>query len=490
MRRKLKSPEPSNQPAGEVTIHHDPVNEQIIIAAACVDVETRLMLVERTAPDSFLVEQHRIIWNGIRDLTQRKLDFDLATLQQLVGDNLDVSYLTDLVRSRPRLPENLKFHLEALAWDRQRAVAVTGPVSALVEGLRNPREAPERIRALARAVGESFLGHGTSFLIDPKELVRQAMTNIQERLDGYAVYPFGIEGLDLYIDSGRRRMIPGAFPGGITVLTGVPGSGKSTMAAHMAIGIARQERRVLYGAWEMQAPMTLELLACISLGWKRSDLYDVDGREAVGRERFLTPERLVQLEERMHAISKWVFFMRNPFRRQTGQKITNDRNLDVIQEHISDSGCEVFIGDLWFRCLKDTEPNAEQEALFRQQAMCEEMRVHGILVQQQRSKDVEQRADKRPTREGIKGSGAWTEVADNIIGAHRPALWKRIPDDVLEAFILKQRYGKWPLGVEFVWDAERGSIEGGVSIDYDQPGEAAEDTAVMNKVKPGRKRHN
>lgn len=489
MKRRLKeSPTPPKAEGETIVVPHDPVNEAILLAAACVDVETRQILVDRIPADGMLVEQHRVIWSGIRETQHRKLDFSIATLQHLVGSKLDVAYLTDLLRTRPHVPENLDYHLNALRWDVQRAIAVTGPIHQLIEAVRNPREAPERVKALARAVGQAFEGHGSTFLYKPEEVVREAMANIQERVDGYAVFPFGLEGLDFYLDSGRRRMIPGAFPGGVTVVTGTPGSGKSTSVARIALGIARQERRVLYGAWEMQAPMTLELMACLSLGWKRSDLFDIDGREATGREKFLTPERMVELEERMHAISKVVFFMRNPFRRRGGQKITNDHNLDVIQQHISDSGAEVFIGDLWFRCLKDTDPAEEQEALFRQQAMLEEMQVHGILVQQQRSKDIEQRADKRPTREGIKGSGAWTEVADNIIGVHRPALWKRVPDDVLEMFILKQRFGKWPLGIEFQWNAERGSIEGGVNIDYDQPGEAAEESAPP--MKPVKRRHN
>jgi hypothetical protein len=89
-------------------------------------------------------------------------------------------------------------------------------------------------------------------------------------------------------------------------------------------------------------------------------------------------------------------------------------------------------------------------------------------VQQQRLKDIELRPDKRPTREGIKGSGAWTEVPDNIFGVHRPALWKPVPDNVLEIDVLKQRYGKWPLAVEFDWDPDRGQISGGRSVEYDQ----------------------
>src|SRR5207253_1950515 len=136
-------------------------------------------------------------------------------------------------------------------------------------------------------------------------------------------------------------------------------------------------RNLLYGAWEMSAGMTLELLACISLGWSRSEL--VEGLGPVA-----TPEGRFQLQERMTVLSKRIRIMGNPFRRRAGEKSSNEKNLDVVQGYIADSGCEVFVGDLWKRCLRSTEPDEEEEALIRQQAMVEELHVHAILLQQQR----------------------------------------------------------------------------------------------------------
>jgi len=191
----------------------------------------------------------------------------------------------------------------------------------------------------------------------------------------------------------------------------------------------------------------------------------------------------------MERIAERIAFLAMPFRRKSGEKPNNDRNLDILHGYIADSGCEVFIADLWKRLLRDASPEAEEDALIRQQSMAEETRTHGILLQQQRLKDVEQREDKRPTREGIKGSGAWIEVPDTIIGVHRPALWKRMDDNKLEGIVLKQRYGKWPLAVEFDWDAERGSITGGRPIDYDRPGEVTElDSDFLGQRRGGRKR--
>lgn len=452
----------------ELVFHNDPINEQVCLAAALVDPATRASLLARLPPDTFLTPEHRVAWATLAECERLKLAYDPATVAKVSNGEVDPDYLARIAAARPDVPENLEFHVEALLWDRQRYVALTGPVSSLLNALHNPKETPDRVKGLSRAVQQTFDGWQVrQHTYDPEELIRDQVAVIKSRIAGHAVYPYGIAGLDFYDPDrardtlhARRRLIPGSAPGQVTIITGVPGSGKSTAVARIALGLARQRRKSLIGAWEMTGGTTLELLACISLGWSRSDL--TEGK--IGHEQ------LRMLEARMREISAYVRFMKNPFRRRArGAKSSNEANLDIIQGEIADSGCDVFIADLWKRCLKDARPEEEEEALYRQQSMSEELKVHSILVQQQRLKDIEMRPDKRPTREGIKGSGAWTEIADTIIGVHRPALWKPVDDVVIEFDILKQRYGQWPLAVECDWDPDRGMISGGRSIPYDQP---------------------
>lgn len=477
MRSRRAAPENEEREAAEgaaFVVESDTVNEQVILAAALVDDVARERLLRKLRPEHFFHDKNREAWAALTDLGRKKLAFDFATLQRNAGGRVDVDYLVKLIDVRPEPPENLDFHLDAMHWDHARLTAVRGPVTALLEAVRDPRSEPERVRALARQVSSAFDGHGSTHLHDGRALVSEAMRELEEQFAGRSCWPYGVEGLDYDVQEGRRarRMLPGAAPGQITVLTASSGSGKSSFAAHMALGLARQRRRVVYAAWEPQAAMTLKLLACISLGWRRRDIVDPNGAHEDSPIR--TPEGRRQLEECMHAIGRYVTFMRNPFRRSKGSKRSNERNLDVVQENLADAGADVFIADLWERCLHEADPGEEKEALFRQQAMAEEMRVHCVLLAQQRLKDVEQRPDKRPTREGIKGSGAWTEVADTILGLHLPALWKDVPDDRMEVFVLKQRWGKWPLGVEFEWDGDTGGIAGGRPIRYEHAGEMSD----------------
>lgn len=449
-----------------VVVPHDPVSEAVVLASAAQDPMVRAALVRRLRTDHFLVREHAEAWSALAEIERRKLAYSAETIERVTGQDA-ARTLERCAEARPGVAPNLDWHVGNVLWDKVRADAVRGPIAALVEAVRDPTADAARIRSLARQVGTSFEGGGTDrqWLHDPDTLVREQMRDIEKRSEGRKVYPYGIEGLDLY-ETGRRRLVAGTAPGLVTVISSVSGAGKSTAAANAVLGIM-DRRRVLYGAWEMKGGMTCELMACISLGWSRSELMEGIGPATTSEGRAL-------LEERMHEVAKRVTFAANPFRRRTGEKPSNDRNLDVVQGLIEDSGCEVFVADLWARCLIDERPEAEQQALFRQQAMAEETQVHCILLQQQRLKDIEMRPDKRPTREGIKGSSAWVDVADCILGVHRPALWKKVEDDRLEVLVLKQRYAPWPLAIEFDWSADLGRISNGRSIDYDRPGEVSE----------------
>ncbi len=478
MGKGAASPPRRVEPPQKVIVQHDTVSEGYVIAACALDAATRKKYIHQLYADHFQAREHADAWAAIVELERQHLDYDEATIESIAGE-VPARTIARLVLSAPDAAKNVAHHVRNLVWDRTKTTAINGPMQKLIESFKDPTAEPHAVRAHARALLQSLDGDDRQWIHDPKTLVREQMKDVENRVAGRAVYPYGIDGLDYYNDQERdgepmRRMIPGAAPGQITVVTGVSGGGKSTFTAHIALGLARIGRRVLWGAWEMKGGMNLELMACISLGWSRQDLTE-------GRGIIASYEGRVALEDRMDVISQHVGFLKNPFRRGHGSPKSGkfesqvDRNLDLLHGILSDSGCDVFIADLWKRCLPgDVDPGVEEEALVRQQMMAEELGQHHVLLQQQRLKDVENRPDKRPSREGIKGSGAWIEVPDTIIGMHRPALFKKIDDDRIEAIILKQRYGKWPLAVEFLWNPEYGSIEGGRSIEYERPGEASE----------------
>ncbi len=477
-RRRIVEAQPT--PTGtekptSISIPHDPINEAAVLAGMLAAADVRARLVKKFVPDQFQVKENREVFQVLQDVERRKLACDLPTIAALGGTEIG-AYAATLM-STILAPANLDWHVANVLWDSARATAARGPVPAFLEAFRDPRSDPGKVKSLARQIALAFDGYeDRRYLLVPEEIVRERMADIAERVAGRARYPYGIPDLDFYPD-GRRRLLTAATPGEVTVVTAISGGGKTTFAAHLALGLlgwikdpvtgvyhrVGLRRRVLYGAWEMTGNITTEILATISLGWSRTEM-------AEGTGPIHTPEGKIAIKNRMEEILDGFVLLDNPFRRHAGEKTSNARNLDILQGYLADAAVDVFIGDLWKRVLSDDEPSAEEDALLRQQAMAAEMRIHAILLQQQRLKDIETRQDSRPTREGIKGSSAWVEIADTILGPHYPYLTKMVDKNKFEIMILKQRQGPWPLAIEFDWVPEAGSLGQGRPVDYMRKG--------------------
>jgi hypothetical protein len=462
----------------EIDVPNDPVNEQVVLAAMLADDELRARLV-KLPPDAFYAKEHRAVFLGLQALEQKKLAYDPAVVARLNPD-ADIRVLETLMATRPDAPPNIDFHVDTLRWDHHRASVAQGPLASFLEALQNPKETPDRQRALARAIHEAFnqtVG-ASAFLRKPGEVVAEMMKRVRERIEGEPIYPFGIKGLDNWEAGktndkgedigGTPRIIPGAAPGLATMLTAMSGSGKSTLAAHAIIGLARQRRRLAVGAWEVRAPMTLELLTTMSLGWSRIRMLTGKSNE-LGPAEPMTPGELVAFEEQAHKISRIVTFIENPFRRGSVAKVgrtSNDDYLDILEEHLEMSGCEVAVFDLFDRVLRDRTPNDEQEALWRMLEFTERLQIHSVIVHQQNMKGDEVRKDMKPHIQGLKGSTAYVDAAALILAPHLPARWKNVPDDTLELYGLKQRFGP-PFAVEFDWDPDTGQITRGRTMEGD-----------------------
>lgn len=480
--------------ADVMRVPHDPINEQVLLAAAIVDQPTRVKLIALVPADSFFGKGHAAAWTGLAEIERRGLSYDPATLKQLTAGDADVDYLESLVRDRPEVPPNLMHHVDMLRWDRSRIESARGPLAALIESLRDKAANPERVKALAQQVGAAFnsAGNGTG-LRDPVELSRQTTQARHERRQGQPCFPFGLEGVDH--DGITWRLVPGMAPKKITLLVGASGSGKSTVAMRMALAQEKAERRVLMGAWENGSDVTLEAMAAMSL--------DISlGRLRIGD---LTNEEDLALTREQDRLLERVRFFDHPaacnsaqFRSAMANKKSYERNdvsLQMVSARIAETGADVFIGDLWERVLRTSDPSEEKDVLFATQDLMKATKCHALLLHQFKKADSNQPVDsKRPTREAIRGSSAWVDVPDTILGVYRQALDKNVADEEMEVLVLKQRYGVWPLAFTCKWDGDKGNLWGGRQIEYPRAGTGAVDTFLeggytgMGKRGGGRRR--
>lgn len=435
---------------------YDPRNERVVIGAAIADAEKRKSLSRAIAADEFLVPNHAGIWRAMRVLVDQNLTYDGELFRRLVADEgltIDDAYLTGL-EAEACVPDNLDWHLTTLRWDATKARVMQGALPELLKSLKDTKASADLVATNARAVLRSLEGgQGRKYMRRKIELRDQYYADVQARTIAGNFYPFGYDALDAHL-------VEGSAPGKTCVVAGLSGSGKSTFCADWAIRLAKMDRRVLYCAYEMGAISTLDIMV--------SSITNIEIVRVVQGK--LSDDELVRVRKAVSWITSKITFMENAFFSEELRrgKRSNDRNLDLFESYIAESGCDVIICDLWERVLADLSYDAVTMALYRQQQMFQEYNVFGVIVHQLRGKDVEKRPDKRPTREAIKGTGAFVEVADLIFGIHREAQFKNVPDTEIETLCLKQRKGEANWSVAFEWSGARSRVGGhGRDVSFD-----------------------
>lgn len=465
---------------------YDPINERVVIGAAiAADKTQRRVLVHMIGADEFMVPANAAVWRSLRIIVDRALDYDGEVLRRLVRDELGEEYDDKLIatlEADATVPDasTLKWHTETMRWDATRARVLKGALPELLTSIQDAKASPESVASSARAVHRALDG-GTArrHIHRPEELARTYKASIAGRRAVRNFFPMGYAAID-------EHLTEGAMPGKVCVLVGLSGSGKSTFACDFALQQARIKRRVLMCAWEMGAMATLDVMVA------QMCQIPID---AVVQGGYDTPTQR-RIERAVDWITSRITFMENAFFDEAIRKgggngrgfKSNDRALDTFEGYVAESGCQVVVADLWERMLIDLSYDGVTTALYRQQAMVREFGFYLMLVHQLKLKDVEKRQDKRPTREAIKGTGAYVEVADKVIGIHRDAQFRNVPDDALEAICMKQRMGKANWAVRFHWEGEMGRITNGVTVPYNPGLDDDEENGNFDDIKTGRGR--
>src|SRR5260221_129400 len=154
-KREREKKTEKNLEAWQIEIPNDPINEQVLLSAMAIDRDVRKRFVKQFRPETFFAEKHSAIFAGFVELERQGLEFDPAVLARL-SPNADIRFIEQIADGRSELPKNLEFHVDTLLWDNKRAEVTEGPLAAMIEALQNPRETPDRVRALARSVGAAF----------------------------------------------------------------------------------------------------------------------------------------------------------------------------------------------------------------------------------------------------------------------------------------------------------------------------------------------
>ena len=220
-----------------IVVPFDVINEQVIVALAVSRDDLRAKLVRQCPPEHFHSDKHERAWREVvMVMAERGLQYDAQLVATLCDADL-AEYVAGLVAQAGN-GRNVDQHVERLRWDAARMAAAKGPLPRLLNALKDPRADPGKLLEDAREVGACFQGHGdTTAMPAPGTTADEQAVEIRLRMAGKASYPCGIADLDRCKD-GSARLVPGLAPKRCTWITGVSGSGKSTVGRLLARSLA------------------------------------------------------------------------------------------------------------------------------------------------------------------------------------------------------------------------------------------------------------
>lgn len=232
----------------------------------------------------------------------------------------------------------------------------------------------------------------------------------------------GIIGLDYHTG--------GFLPSDLIVIAGRPSMGKTAIAIHMAMTMARKEKHILFFSLEMSA---------LQLG-NRMLLNDSDIPIKAFKEGTLLNSEENQMKESCEKIATRSITIAD----QATLNMFHIRNIALRQQR------KVGIDAIFIDYLQLIKATPEQDNTRHQElsditkaikSLAKELNVPIVLLSQL-NRNVEARTDKRPMASDLRDSGAIEEDADIVGLLFRKAFYDRNEDDKTGEFIIaKYRNG-------------------------------------------------
>jgi len=180
-------------------------------------------------------------------------------------------------------------------------------------------------------------------------------------------------------------------PGELSIWSGLNGHGKSLLLNQFALDVAKQGQQVAIASFEMGAKRTLHRMV----------------RQAVGAEQpadWLITQALGWLDDLI-----WIYD-------HTGT-VNTDTLLRTFHKAAMERGVTHFVIDSLMKCgIAEDDYNGQKALTDRLQNFAQKDNVHVHLVAHSRKKQDEK---ETPGKMDIKGSGAITDLADNVFSVWR-----------------------------------------------------------------------
>lgn len=411
-------------------------SEQAMLGAVLLDNEALYPVLEILQPEDFYRPQHRLIFEAMLALSDRREPTDLVTLAQQLRamDALDqvggVEYLSQLVDAVPTAT-NTQFYARVVkemslrrrliheaSTIAQEAISGRGDIDAFIDSVEQRifQVSDARVSPAFQRVGELVKGsikhiEAVAFNKGPLSGVPTGFTNLDELLNGLN-------------------------PGDLIIIAGRPSMGKTAFALSIGLHVGvKANRRVAVFSLEMSKEQITMRLLC-------SEARVSNSRVRSGRLQESDFPRLVDAASNLAAADIFiddtpavsVLEMRSKARRLHREKPLSLVIVDYLQ---------LMRGASRKSERREQEISEISRSL---KALAKELNVP-VIALSQLNRSVETRNDKRPIMADLRESGAIEQDADVIGFVYRDEVYNpEAPDNkgLAEIIVAKQRNG--PIG--------------------------------------------
>jgi replicative DNA helicase len=402
-----------------VSLRQPPSNllaEQSLLGTLLASNRTLDKVLDLLEPESFSDVVNGRLYEIIRDRVTTGLLADAVTLRSVLDGAgiLDevggTSYLAQLLSAMvaPLMASDYALTIRD-AWLRRQLIEIGREITELAFGADPSQDAAAQIGAAERALAELGTGGRKGATLSSLGAAVHATLARARAAAAVGQSPALMTGL-----AAVDQALGGLWPGEMTILAGIPGSGKSALAMGIGTSIAQSGKPVLFLSREMSA----EQLAARIAGQRAG----ISARSVMrGDFDMLAADRLVLAEKEMHDWPLDIYDCRRTPLRVLGAKtrmlLQRKPAALVILDHLLVANPEE---------QQDKRRSAGHDASSVSAAAYAQREIAGdfgipFLVLTQMSRPPSDNRARRPTMQSLKYGGE--EAADSVVFVHRPIMF-------------------------------------------------------------------
>jgi replicative DNA helicase len=414
----------------------DELAERAVLGAMIKDPESIPTVLEYLREEDFYFETHRLLFSVLYKVWEDKgKDWDDIVLRSyLEKRGLEDRISMNLVYALAQEAAEGQLLFEAIRSVKEKA-GLRRAIDVSLEVLKDVKSSSDLSLLVEKAIGrlqEISEKYQPSRYSHIKEATNRVLEFLDKRRNAERLItgvPSGFLDLD--------RLTAGFQPSDLVVIAARPGMGKSSFMLSMVLNLAFEEK-VPLGIFSLEMSeeqLVLRMLSMIS-GVPLQNM----------RQGFLPDEDWEKvLRAALELSSRDIYIDDSPSLSTTELRI---RSRKLKQE----KGVGIIFVD-YLQLLKTPYRHATRQEEVAEisrnlKALAKELEVP-VVALAQLSRQVEQRADKRPQLADLRESGQIEQDADLIIFIHRPEVYKKNPppeeEGLAEIIVAKQRQG--PTGI-------------------------------------------